>query len=45
VKEAGGKVADFEGSGNPLFSQNIICSNSKNYNEFQKTVQKIMLAE
>lgn len=45
VKEAGGKVADFNGHNNPLFSENIICSNSENHSEFQETVQKIMLAE
>jgi myo-inositol-1(or 4)-monophosphatase len=45
VKEAGGRVADFEGANNPLFSENIICSNSNNFSEFQSTVQKIMRAE
>ena len=45
VKEAGGRVADFQGSDNPLFSENVICSNSNNFSEFQSIVQKIMLAE
>lgn len=45
VEEAGGKTTDFHGHNNPLFSENIICSNSRNYAEFQKTIQQIMLAE
>lgn len=45
VTEAGGKVGDFKGHKNPLFSQDIICSNANNYREFQLTVEKIMLAE
>jgi myo-inositol-1(or 4)-monophosphatase len=44
VKEAGGEIADFNGQKNPLFSENIICSNSKNFSEFQEIVRKIMLA-
>jgi len=45
VKEAGGEVSDFSGYKSPLFSESLICSNSKNYSEFQETVQKIMLAQ
>ena len=45
VKEAGGEVSDFSGYKSPLFSESFICSNSKNYSEFQETVQKIMLAQ
>ena len=45
VKEAGGQVGDFKGHKNPLFSENIICSNANNYREFQETIEKIMLSE
>ncbi|RLD64850.1 MAG: inositol monophosphatase [Bacteroidetes bacterium] len=45
VKEAGGEVGDFKGHKNPLFSENVICSNANNYSEFQETLEKIMLAE
>lgn len=44
VKEAGGRIADFHGHPNPLFSENLVCANSNNYSEFQDRVQKIMLA-
>ncbi len=43
VREAGGEVSDFRGNENPLFSEDIICSNSNNYTEFQETIEKIML--
>ena len=45
MKDAGGEVGDFKGHKNPLFSENIICSNANNYKEFQLTIEKIMLAE
>jgi myo-inositol-1(or 4)-monophosphatase len=43
VQEAGGKISDFGGDPNPLFSEHIICSNSKLFEEFQSLLQKIML--
>lgn len=45
VKEAGGEVSDFKGHKNPLFSENILCANANNYQEFQEIVEKIMGAE
>jgi len=45
VKEAGGEVGDFRDHKNPLFSENLICSNANNYREFQEIIEKIMLAE
>jgi len=44
VKEAGGVVSDFEGHNTPLFSQNIICSNSNCYNEFLEVIKKLMVS-
>ncbi len=44
VKEAGGVVSDFEGHNTPLFSQNIICSNSNCYTEFLEVIRKHMLS-
>lgn len=44
VKEAGGAVSDFEGNGDPLFAEHIVCSNQKIFKEFQSVIQQIMLA-
>jgi len=44
VKEAGGAVSDFAGHPDPLFSEHIICSNNKVFNEFQSVIRKIMLS-
>jgi myo-inositol-1(or 4)-monophosphatase len=43
VQEAGGEVSDFKGMGNPLFSEDIVCSNGHIQKEFQETTRKIML--
>ena len=43
VKEAGGSVSDFNGEENPLFKEDIICSNGHIQKEFQETTRKIML--
>jgi len=45
VKEAGGRVSDFEGHNSPLFSENLICSNSNSHDEFLKVIRKIMLSK
>jgi len=45
VKEAGGEVSDFRGIKEPLFRQNIICSNKNSFTEFQEIISNIMLAE
>ncbi len=45
VNEAGGKASDFRGNENPLFKENIICSNRNGFHEFQETIQKIMLSQ
>ena len=43
VKEAGGKVSNFKGREDPLFQEDVICSNSRCHSEFQETIEKIML--
>jgi len=43
VEEAGGKVSDFAGQDFPLFQETFICSNHHIFEEFQSSVQKIML--
>ncbi|MCK4749665.1 MAG: inositol monophosphatase [Bacteroidales bacterium] len=43
VKEAGGKVSNFKGREDPLFQEDVICSNSRCHSEFQETIGKIML--
>jgi len=43
VKEAGGQVSDFDGNENPLFREDIICSNGHIQKEFQECTRKIML--
>ncbi len=43
VREAGGAVSDFNGEENPLFKEDIICSNGHIQKEFQETTRKIML--
>ena len=42
VREAGGEVSDFNGHKEPLFSEEIICSNRNSYTEFQEIIHKIM---
>jgi myo-inositol-1(or 4)-monophosphatase len=42
VKEAGGEVSDFGGTENPLFTEDIICSNGHIHKEFQEVTRHIM---
>jgi len=42
LQEAGGKCCDFEGFGDYLFGEEIICSNKLNHNEFLNVVSGIM---
>ncbi|MGM0475122.1 MAG: inositol monophosphatase family protein [Bacteroidota bacterium] len=42
LEEAGGRISDFNGNPDALFSGTIICSNSLMFEEFRDTVQKIM---
>jgi myo-inositol-1(or 4)-monophosphatase len=42
ISEAGGKVSDFSGNNNFIFGQQIVCSNSLIFNEFQTIVSKYM---
>lgn len=43
VKEAGGEVSDFNGDENPLFNEDIVCSNGHIHKEFRETTREIML--
>ncbi|MCZ4694350.1 inositol monophosphatase [Ancylomarina euxinus] len=43
VQQAGGKVCDFLGESDYIFGQEIIASNSLNFNEIKNCVQKFML--
>lgn len=43
VNEAGGRVSDFEGNPQPLFSENVICCNRNSFAEFLQTIQQIMI--
>ncbi len=45
VKQAGGRVSDFNGGGDYLFGKDIITSNSGIFAEFQGTIRKIMNAK
>ena len=45
VQEAGGEVSDFSGQTNPLYKETFISSNRRIFEEFQTTVQLIMLPE
>jgi len=45
VQEAGGEVSDFTGKENPLFKEDIVCSNGLIHKEFQETTRKIMLKQ
>jgi myo-inositol-1(or 4)-monophosphatase len=45
VREAGGAVSDFRGAGNPLFTEDIVCSNGHIHKEFQEITRKIMLRQ
>lgn len=45
VQEAGGHSSDFRGRENPLFSEDIICSNGTIHAEFLECTQNIMLKE
>ncbi len=40
LKQAGGKIGDFHGSDNFLFSGEIVASNHNFFNEFQSTIEK-----
>ena len=42
VAEAGGRVSDFNGGENFIFGQQIVCSNSKIFEEFQAIISKYM---
>jgi myo-inositol-1(or 4)-monophosphatase len=42
VSEAGGKVSDFKGGNNYIFGQQIVCSNSAIFDEFQAIVEQFM---
>ena len=42
VKEAGGSSSDFEGHPDPLYREDIICSNGRIQDEFQKVTRQIM---
>ncbi|MEN8158295.1 MAG: inositol monophosphatase family protein [Bacteroidota bacterium] len=42
VREAGGEVSDFNGGKNPLFGEDIVCTNGHIQKEFQETTRKIM---
>lgn len=44
VREAGGRVSDFSGNGDPLFGQDFVCANALIFDEFQGIIQKIMSA-
>jgi myo-inositol-1(or 4)-monophosphatase len=43
VQEAGGEVSDFKGQEKPLYKETFISTNHHIFNEFQNSVQKIML--
>lgn len=42
VKEAGGRSSDFEGHPDPLYREDIICSNGRIQDEFQNVTRQIM---
>ena len=42
VKEAGGRVSDFGGNGDPLFAPDFVCANDHIFEEFQGIIHKIM---
>ncbi|MEN8119280.1 MAG: inositol monophosphatase family protein [Bacteroidota bacterium] len=42
VQQAGGKVSDFNGSGNYIFGKEIIATNNNIFNEFLKDIKDIM---
>lgn len=42
VREAGGRVSDFSGNSDPLFREDIVCSNRDSYREFREVVGQIM---
>jgi myo-inositol-1(or 4)-monophosphatase len=44
VREAGGKVSDFNGRKNPLFGEDLVCANHQSFAEFQEIIRKIMNA-
>ena len=43
VREAGGTSSDFHGNSNPLFCEDIVCSNGHIQQEFHVATKKIML--
>jgi myo-inositol-1(or 4)-monophosphatase len=42
IREAGGKLTDFQGVENPLFKEDIVCSNGHIQDEFLASTRKIM---
>ncbi|MFZ5942390.1 MAG: inositol monophosphatase family protein [Bacteroidota bacterium] len=42
LREAGGRVTDFQGKNDYLFGGEIICSNGLNHDEFQQTVYRMI---
>ena len=42
VKQAGGKICDFNGGDNYVFGGEIICSNERYFNEFYSIVNKYL---
>lgn len=45
ISEAGGALSDFRGDPDPLFSEDIVCSNGHIQEEFLEATQKIMLQQ
>jgi len=45
IREAGGSLSDFRGGQDPLFSEDIVCSNGHIQEEFLRATQKIMLQQ
>ncbi|MGW8314194.1 MAG: inositol monophosphatase family protein [Bacteroidales bacterium] len=45
VSEAGGRISDFNGNGDPLFGGDFVCTNDRIFEEFQGVIQKIMSAQ
>ena len=42
IKQAGGKVCDFDGGDNFLFGREIIATNNATYNEFKKVISELL---
>ncbi|MEZ5071890.1 MAG: inositol monophosphatase family protein [Bacteroidales bacterium] len=43
VREAGGRITDFAGNPDVLFSDTVACANGLCFREFQETIEKIMI--